>query len=223
MVVIFNLEVLYKSIELILLFWLLGLLFKWVLTFIFGEKGARVIGFLGYTVNFYLKKFVLSKIFKIEVHECDPFRLKFTYEETNRWDILFTSLVLVPMGLGLLLGSLIGAVGLMLESNLVLLSSFLYIFGFLIAVNSVPSFQDIKELSSCSVRSIVIWFVIATVLCAILASVLVPFLNSLGVIIAILTGIITTTLLTFFIPGLSNKMSSEKSTSLIGGTVDLDG
>ncbi|MCG3254209.1 MAG: hypothetical protein ACTSUW_01810 [Candidatus Heimdallarchaeota archaeon] len=223
MVVIFNLEVLYKSIELILLFWLLGLLFKWVLTFIFGEKGARVIGFLGYTVNFYLKKFVLSKIFKIEVHECDPFRLKFTYEETNRWDILFTSLVLVPMGLGLLLGSLIGAVGLMLESNLVLLSSFLYIFGFLIAVNSVPSFQDIKELSSCSVRSIVIWFVIATVLCAILASVLVPFLNSLGVIIAVLTGIITTTLLTFFIPGLSNKMSSEKSTSLIGGTVDLDG
>ena len=223
MVVIFNLEVLYKSIELILLFWLLGLLFKWVLTFIFGEKGARVIGFLGYTVNFYLKKFVLSKIFKIEVHECDPFRLKFTYEETNRWDILFTSLVLVPMGLGLLLGSLIGAVGLMLESNLVLLSSFLYIFGFLIAVNSVPSFQDIKELSSCSVRSIVIWFVIATVLCAILTSVLVPFLNSLGVIIAVLTGIITTTLLTFFIPGLSNKMSSEKSTSLIGGTVDLDG
>ncbi len=223
MAVIFNLEVLYKSIELILLFWLLGLLFKWVLTFIFGEKGARVIGFLGYTVNFYLKKFVLSKIFKIEVHECDPFRLKFTHEETNRWDILFTSLVLVPMGIGLLLGSLVGAVGLMLESNLVILSSFLYIFGFLIAVNSVPSFQDIKELSGCSVRSIVIWFVIATVLCAILASVLVPFLNSLGVIIAVLTGILTTTLLTFFIPGLSDKMSSEKSTSLIGGTVDLDG
>ena len=223
MAVIFNLEVLYKSIELILLFWLLGLLFKWVLTFIFGEKGARVIGFLGYTVNFYVKKFVLSKIFKIEVHECDSFRLKFTHEETNRWDILFTSLVLVPMGIGLLLGSLVGAVGLMLESNLVLLSSFLYIFGFLIAVNSVPSFQDIKELSGSSVRSIVIWFVIATVLCAILASVLVPFLNSLGVIIAVLTGILTTTLLTFFIPGLSDKMSSEKSTSLIGGTVDLDG
>lgn len=223
MVETFNLEVLYKSIELILLFWLLGLLFKWVLTFIFGEKGARVIGFLGYTVNFYLKKFVLTKIFKIEVYECDPFRLKFTHEETNRWDILFTSLVLVPMGIGLLLGSLIGAVGLILESNLVLLSSFLYIFGFLIAVNSVPSFQDIKELSGCSVRSIVIWFVIATVLCAILASVLVPFLNSLGVIIAVLTGILTTTLLTFFIPGLSDKMSSEKSASLIGGTVDLDG
>ena len=193
MAVIFNLEVLYKSIELILLFWLLGLLFKWVLTFIFGEKGARVIGFLGYTVNFYVKKFVLSKIFKIEVHECDSFRLKFTHEETNRWDILFTSLVLVPMGIGLLLGSLVGAVGLMLESNLVILSSFLYIFGFLIAVNSVPSFQDIKELSGSSVRSIVIWFVIATVLCAILASVLVPFLNSLGVIIAVLTGILTTT------------------------------
>ncbi|MCK5182961.1 MAG: hypothetical protein KAQ95_01560, partial [Candidatus Heimdallarchaeota archaeon] len=140
-----------------------------------------------------------------------------------RWDILFTSLVLVPMGIGLLLGSLLGALGLMLESNLVLLSSFLYIFGFLIAVNSVPSFQDVKELSGCSVRSIVIWFVIATVLCAILASVLVPFLNSLGVIIAVLTGIITTTLLTFFIPGLSDKMSSEKSASLIGGTVDLDG
>ncbi|TET32604.1 MAG: hypothetical protein E3J70_00780 [Candidatus Heimdallarchaeota archaeon] len=223
MVETFNLEVLYKSIELILLFWLLGLLFKWVLTFIFGEKGARVIGFLGYTVNFYLKKFVLSKIFKIEVQECDPFRLKFTHEETNRWDILFTSLVLVPMGIGLLLGSLIGAVGLILENNLVLLSSFLYIFGFLIAVNSVPSFQDIKELSGCSVRSIIIWFVIATILCAILASVLVPFLNSLGVIIAVLTGIITTTIFTFFIPGLSDKMSSEKSTSLIGGTVDLDG
>ena len=152
MVNTFNLEVLYKSIELILLFWLLGLLFKWVLTFIFGEKGARVIGFLGYTVNFYLKKFVLTKIFKIEIHECDPFKLKFIHEETDRWDILFSSLVLVPMGIGLLLGSLIGSVGLLLESNLVLLSSFLYIFGFLIAVNSVPSYQDIKELSKASLE-----------------------------------------------------------------------
>ncbi len=223
MVELFNLEVLYKAIELILLFWLLGLLFKWILTFIFGEKGARVIGFLGYMVNFSLKKFVLSRIFKIEVHECDSFRLKFEHEETDRWDILFTSLVLVPMSIGLLLGSAIGSIGLILENNLVLLSSFLYIFGFLIAVNSVPSYQDVKELSKCSTRSIVIWFVIATILCAVLASVLVPFLNSLGVLIAVITGILTTTILTFFIPGLSDKMSSEKSASLIGGTVDLDG
>jgi hypothetical protein len=123
----------------------------------------------------------------------------------------------------LLLGTAVGSIGLILESNLVLLSSFLYIFGFLIAVNSVPSFQDVKELSKCSVRSIVIWFVIATILCAILASILVPFLNSLGVLIAVITGILTTTLLTFFIPGLSDKMSAEKSASMIGGTVDLDG
>ncbi len=224
MVQTFNLEILYKAIELLLLFWILGLLFKWILMFIFGEKGAHIIGFLGYTVNFALKKFMLSKIFKIEVYESDPFKLKFKFEKTDRWDVLFTSLVLAPMGVGLLLGTLIGTLGLLMEDSLVVMSILLYIIGFLIAVNSIPSFQDVKELKECSVRSIVIWFVIATILCAILASILIPFMeNALGVIIAVCSGIILTTIMTFYIPPLSNKMTSDESTSLIGGTVDLDG
>ena len=99
----FDILVLYKAIELFLLFWLLGLLFKWVLTIVFGEKGARIIGFIGYVINFQIKKFMLSKIFKIEVTECDPFKLSFKHEETDRWDVLFTSLVVVPMVLGLIL------------------------------------------------------------------------------------------------------------------------
>lgn len=224
MVQTFNLEILYKAIELLLLFWILGLLFKWILMFIFGEKGAHIIGFLGYTVNFALKKFMLSKIFKIEVYESDPFKLKFKFEKTDRWNVLFTSLVLAPMGVGLLLGTLIGTLGLLMEDSLVVMSILLYIIGFLIAVNSIPSFQDVKELKECSVRSIVIWFVIATILCAILASILIPFMeNALGVIIAVCSGIILTTIMTFYIPPLSNKMTSDESTSLIGGTVDLDG
>ncbi len=224
MVQTFNLEILYKAIELLLLFWVLGLLFKWILTFIFGDKGARIIGFLGYTVNFALKKFMLSIIFKIEVYESDPFKLKFKFDKTDRWDVLFTSLVLAPMGVGLLLGTLIGTLGLLMEDSLVVMSILLYIIGFLIAVNSIPSFQDVKELKECSVRSIVIWFVIATILCAILASILIPFMeNALGVIIAVCSGIILTTIMTFYIPPLSDKMTSDESTSLIGGTVDLDG
>ena len=224
MVQTFNLEILYKAIELLLLFWALGLLFKWILTFVFGDKGARIIGFLGYTVNFALKKFMLSKIFKIEVYDSDPFKLKFDYEKTNRWDVLFTSLVIIPMGIGLILGTFVGTLGLLLEDNLVVISIILYIFGFLIAINSIPSFQDVKELKECSVRSIVIWFVIATIICAILASILIPFMeNTIGVIIAVCCGIVLTTIITFYIPPLSDRMTSEESTSLIGGTVDLDG
>ncbi|NHK33036.1 MAG: hypothetical protein FK730_16935 [Asgard group archaeon] len=223
MVQTFYLDTLYKAIELILLFWLLGLLFKWVITFIFGEKGAKIIGFLGYTVNFTLKKFVLSKIFKIEVYESDPFRLKFEHEETNRWDVLFTSLVLIPMSVGLVLGSLVGTIGLLLEENLIILSIFLYIFGFLIAVNSTPTFQDVKELKDCSIRSIVIWFAIATILCAALVAILTPFIQALGVLIAIPVGILSTSIITFFIPPLSEKMEVKDRTTIVGGTVDLDG
>ncbi|NHJ47150.1 MAG: hypothetical protein FK733_05110 [Asgard group archaeon] len=219
----FYLDTLYRAIELILLFWLLGLLFKWVLTFVFGEKGAKIIGFLGYTVNFAIKKFFLSKLFRIEVYESDPFRLKFEHEETDRWDILFTSLVIIPMSVGLILGSLVGTLGLLLEENLIILSVFLYIFGFLIAVNSIPTFQDVKELTKCSVRSIAIWFAIATILSAILAAILTPFIGSLGILIAIPVGIFGTTAITFFIPFVSDKMGEKESTSLIGGTVDLDG
>ncbi|NHJ41055.1 MAG: hypothetical protein FK731_13570 [Asgard group archaeon] len=223
MVQTFYLDTLYKAIELILLFWLLGLLFKWILSFIFGEKGAKIIGFLGYTVNFSIKKFLLSKIFKITVYESDPFRLKFEHEETDRWDILFTSLVIIPMGVGLILGSLVGTLGLLLSENLILLSIFLYIFGFLIAVNSIPTFQDIKELKDCSVRSIVIWFVIATILCAVLVAVLMPFIQTLGILIAIPVGILGTSLITFFIPPISDKMGIKEQSTIIGGTVDLDG
>ncbi|MBN1330620.1 MAG: hypothetical protein JXA54_14195 [Candidatus Heimdallarchaeota archaeon] len=223
MVQTFYLETLYRAIEVILLFWLLGLLFKWVLTFIFGEKGAKIIGFLGYTVNFALKKFLLSKIFRLEVYESDPFKLKFEHEETERWDILFTSLVIIPMGVGLILGTVVGTIGLLLEPNLVVISSFLYIFGFLVAVNSTPTFQDIKELKGSSVRSIVIWFTIATILCAILAAILVPFISALGLLIAIPTGILGATLLTFYIPFISDKMTGNGSKTLIGGMVDLDG
>ncbi|HUT81170.1 MAG TPA: hypothetical protein VMZ29_08200 [Candidatus Bathyarchaeia archaeon] len=223
MVQTFYIDTLYRAIEVILLFWLLGLLFKWVLTFIFGEKGAKIIGFLGYTVNFALKKFLLTKIFRIDVYECDPFKLKFEHEETDRWDVLFTSLVVIPMSVGLILGSIVGTIGLLLEPNLVLISSFLYIFGFLIAVNSTPTFQDVKEIKESSIRSIVIWFSIATIICAILAAVLIPFINSLGLIIAIPVGILGATLITFFIPFISEKMTANGSKSLIGGMVDLDG
>lgn len=220
----FNLEILYKAIELLLLFWALGLLLKWTLTFIFGDKGARIIGFLGYTVNFALKKFMLSKIFKVEVYESDPFKLKFKYEKTDRWDVLFSSLFLVPMGLGLLLGTFVGTFGMLLEENLVIISIILYITGFLIAVNSIPSLQDIIDLKNCTARSIVIWFVIATLLCAILTTILIPFMeNALGIIIAVCSGVVLTTLLTFYIPPISDGMTSEDSASLIGGTVDLDG
>ena len=219
----FDILILYKAIELFLLFWLLGLLFKWVLTLVFGEKGARIIGFMGYTINFYIKKFMLSKIFKIEVTECDPFKLSFKYDETNRWDVLFTSLVIVPMGLGLIIGVFLSTIGLLLETDLVFLSIILYIIGFLVAVNSIPSFSDVKDLAKSSVRSIVIWFVIATLLCAILAAIMVPFISTLGIVISVVVGILTTSLLTFYLPFISNRMISEESASLIGGTVDLDG
>lgn len=219
----FSILTLYKAIELLLLFWLLGLLFKWVLAFIFGEKGAKMVGFIGYAVNFALKKFILTKVFRIEVEESNPFKLVFKHEETNRWDILFTSLVLVPMSIGLILGVLVGTIGLVLEEDLVILSIFLYIFGFLIAVNSVPTFQDVKELKDCSARSILIWFGIATILCAISSSLLYPFIEILGIVLGVIIGVLTTTLMTFFIPPLSEKMNSEESTSLVGGTVDLDG
>jgi hypothetical protein len=223
MVQTFYLDTLYRAIELILLFWLLGLLFKWVLTLVFGEKGAKIIGFLGYTVNFALKRFFMSKVFKIEVYESDPFRLKFEYEKTDRWDILFTSFVVIPLGIGLILGSLVGTLGLLVSNNLIILSVFLYILGFLIAVNSIPTFQDVRDLKNSSVRSIVIWFVLATILCAVLAAVLTPFINSLGILIAIPVGILGTTCITFFIPAISEKLEQKESTSLIGGTVDLDG
>ncbi len=219
----FSILTLYKAIELLLLFWLLGLLFKWVLAFVFGEKGAKMIGFIGYAVNFALKKFILTKVFRIEVEESNPFKLAFKHEETNRWDILFTSLVLVPMSIGLVLGVLVGTIGLVLEEDLVILSIFLYIFGFLIAVNSVPTFQDIKELKDCSARSILIWFGIATILCAIISSLLFPVIEILGIVLGVIVGVLITTLMTFFIPPLSEKMNSEESTSLVGGTVDLDG
>lgn len=219
----FSILTLYKAIELLLLFWLLALLFKWVLAFVFGEKGAKMIGFIGFAVNFALKKFILTKIFRIEVEESDPFKLSFKFEETNRWDILFTSLVLVPMSIGLILGVLVGTIGLVLEEDLVILSIFLYIFGFLIAVNSVPTFQDVKALKDCSARSILIWFGIATILCAIFSSILFPFIELLGIVLGIIIGVLLTTLITFFIPPLSEKMNSEESTSIVGGTVDLDG
>jgi len=219
----FYLFTVYKAIELLLLFWLLGLLFKWILTFVFGDKGARIIGFIGYVPNFAIKKFVLKRIFKIDVSECDPYKLKFSHEETDRWDILFTALVLCPMSIGLFLGSILGSIGLLLENNLVVLSIFFYICGFLTAVNSIPSFQDIKELKDCSVRSIVIWFLIATIICAILAAVLIPLLESLGVLLTFIIGFLGTTIITFFIPFVSEKMNSEKSSSLTSGIVDLDG
>ncbi len=219
----FSILTLYKAIELILIFWILGLLFKWVLAFVFGEKGAKMIGFIGYAVNFALKKFILTKVFSIEVEESNPFKLAFKHEETKRWDILFTSLVLIPMSLGLVLGVLVGTIGLILEEELVILSIFLYIFGFLISVNSVPTFQDVKELKDCSARSILIWFGIATILCAIISSLLYPFIEALGIVLGVITGILITTLMTFFIPPLSEKMNSEESASLVGGTVDLDG
>ncbi|MHA1156573.1 MAG: hypothetical protein ACTSQK_10740 [Candidatus Heimdallarchaeota archaeon] len=219
----FSILTLYKAIELLLLFWLLGLLFKWVLAFVLGEKGAKMIGFIGYAVNFALKKFILTKIFRIEVEESDPFKLSFKFEETKRWDILFTSLVLVPMSIGLILGVLVGTIGLVLEEDLIILSIFLYIFGFLIAVNSVPTFQDVKALKDSSARSILIWFGIATILCAIISSILFPFIEVLGIVLGVIIGVLLTTLMTFFIPPLSEKMNSEESTSLVGGTVDLDG
>ena len=218
----FSILTLYKAIEIMLLFWLLALLFKWVLTFIFGEQGAKIIGFVGYAINFAIKKLILTKVFKIEVEESDPFKLKFKHEETDRWDILFTSLVLFPMSLGLVIGVVVGTLGLILEEDLIILSIFLYIIGFLIAVNSVPTFQDVKELKDCSSRSLLIWFGIATILCAVFAGVLYPFIDIIGLVIGVITGVLLTSLLTFFIPPLSEKMNSDKSTSLIGGTVDLD-
>jgi len=218
----FSILTLYKALEIMLLFWLLALLFKWVLTFVFGEKGAKLIGIIGYAINFAIKKFILTKIFKIDVEESDPFKLSFKHEETNRWDILFTSLVLIPMGIGLIFGVLVGTIGLVLDEELILLSIFLYIFGFLIAVNSVPTFQDVKELKNCSARSILIWFGIATILCAVFSAVLYPFIDILGIVVGVIVGVVLTSLLTYFIPPLSEKMNSEESTSLIGGTVDLD-
>jgi len=218
----FSILTLYKALEIMLLFWLLALLFKWVLTFVFGEKGAKLIGIIGYAINFAIKKFILTKIFKIDVEESDPFKLSFKHEETNRWDILFTSLVLIPMGIGLIFGVLVGTIGLVLDEELILLSIFLYIFGFLIAVNSVPTFQDVKELKNCSARSILIWFGIATILCAVFSAVLYPFIDILGIVVGVIVGVMLTSLLTYFIPPLSEKMNSEESTSLIGGTVDLD-
>jgi len=220
----FSLFTLYKAIELMLVFWLLALLLKWVLTFIFGEKGSRIFSFIGYVVNFRIKKFFLSKIFKIEVTECDPGKLKFVHEETKRWDALFTSLIFIPLSLGLVIGSLLGMLGMLLSEDLVVLSIFLYIFGFIVAVTSVPSYTDVQELKESSVRSIVIWFIIATILCSLLGVLFVPFIDlTSGIILAAILGILLTTILTFYIPFISNKMETEDNQSFIGGTVDLDG
>jgi hypothetical protein len=218
----FDLLVLYKAIELFLLFWLLALLFKWVIYFIFGSKGAKIIGFIGYAVNFAIKKFLLEKIFKIEVYESNPFSLTFKHQVSKRWDILFTSLLFIPMTLGLILGTFVGTIGLLLNEELIFLSIVLYIIGFLISVNSVPTFQDVKELKECSIRSIIIWFIIATFLCASLAAILIPFIQILGIIVAVFFGILLTSILTFFLPIISEKMTDEKSESFLEGTVDLD-
>ena len=219
----FYLETFYRALELILIFWLLGLLFKWVLVLVFGRKGARIIGFVGYSVNFALKKFLLKRIFQIEVYECDPFQLKFTYEETDRWDVLFSSLVVIPMAIGLFLGSLLGSIGLLLENHLGILAIFLYVLGFLVAVNSTPTLQDVQDLKKCSVRSIVIWFAMCTALCGLLAAILVPFLQSLGILIAIVVGILGATAITFYIPGISSQMEGEgHHRTIVGGTIDLD-
>jgi len=219
----FSIFTLYKAIELMLIFWLLALLLKWVLTFIFGEKGSRIIGFVGYAVNFRIKKFVLSKIFKIEVQECDPGKLKFTHDETKRWDVLFTALIFVPMCLGLIFGSLAGTLGMLLSEDLVVISIILYVFGFIIAVTSVPSYKDIQELKERSVRSIVIWFIIATILCSLLGILFVPFIGTSGIILAVILGILLTTIFTFYIPIISDKMEAEENQTFISGTVDLDG
>jgi hypothetical protein len=220
----FSLFTLYKAIELMLVFWLLALLLKWVLTFIFGEKGSRIFSYIGYVVNFQLKKLLLAKIFKLEVTECDPGKLKFVHEETKRWDILFTSLIFVPLGLGLIIGSLLGTLGMLIQDDLVVLSIFLYIVGFIVAVTSVPSYKDVQELKESSVRSIVIWFIIATILCSLLGVLFVPFIDiTTGIILAVLLGVLLTTILTFYIPFLSDKMESEDNQTFIGGTVDLDG
>jgi len=219
----YYLETFYRALELILLFWLLGLLFKWVLVLVFGKKGAKIIGALGYSVNFALKRFLLKRIFQIEVYECDSFQLKFTYEETDRWDVLFTSFVYIPMGIGIFLGTLLGTIGFLLEDQLVILSIFLYIFGFLVAVNSTPTLQDIQDLKKCSVRSIVIWFAICTATCGLFAAILIPFLESLGIILAIIFGFLISTLITFFIPAISAQMDSEEHRkTIVGGTIDLD-
>lgn len=220
----FSLFTLYKAIELMLVFWLLAFLLKWVLTFIFGEKGSRIFSFIGYVVNFQIKKIVLSKIFKIEVIECDPGKLKFTHDETKRWDVLFTSLIFVPLCLGLIIGSLLGTLGMLLSEDLVVLSIILYITGFIIAVTSVPSYKDVQELKESSVRSIVIWFIIATILSSLLGVLFVPFMDiTLGIILAVILGILLTTVLTFYLPFISNKMETEDNQTFIGGTVDLDG
>ncbi|MHA1124756.1 MAG: hypothetical protein ACTSO7_04030 [Candidatus Heimdallarchaeota archaeon] len=220
----FSLFTLYKAIELMLIFWLLALLLKWVLTFIFGEKGTRIFSFIGYVVNFQIKKFMLTKIFKIEVQECDPGKLKFTHDETKRWDVLFTSLIFVPLCIGLIIGTSLGTLGMLIQQDLVVLSIILYVIGFIVAVTSVPSYKDVQELKESSVRSIVIWFIIATVLSSLLGILFVPFIDiTLGIILAVILGVILTTILTFYIPFISGKMESEDNQTFIGGTVDLDG
>jgi hypothetical protein len=214
----------YKGLELVLLFWLLALLFKWVLTFIFGEKGACIIGVIGHTVNFAIKKFILEHFFKITVDKSDPFQLEFVHEETKRWDVLFTAFILIPTGLGIVLGVTVSTIGLLLEPHLSFLSIVLYIIGFLISVNCVPTLSDVKELKDCSVRSIVIWFMIATIGCAAFSFILYPFLGLLGIIISFFIGTFSTTMVTFFIAPISERMDVDGSdSSFIGGTVDLDG
>jgi hypothetical protein len=219
----FSVLTLYKAIELMLVFWLLALLMKWVLTFIFGEKGSRIIGYVGYAINFQLKKFILSKIFKVEVTECDAGKLKFEHEESKRWDVLFTALIFVPMLLGLLIGSLASTLGMLLSEDLIVVSIILYIIGFITAITSIPSYKDIQELKESSVRSIIIWFIIATILCSLLGALFIPFLQTNGIILAVLLGILLTSVFTFYIPIISNKMDTEEKQTFIGGTVDLDG
>ncbi|MBD3193061.1 MAG: hypothetical protein GF308_20660 [Candidatus Heimdallarchaeota archaeon] len=222
---VFNLLVLYKAMELVLLFWLLALLFKWLLGFIFGSKGAKVIGAIGYVPNFAIKKFLLTRVFRIAVLESDPFKLVFSHENTDRWDILFPTFVLIPLSLGLILGTIVGTLGIVFQEALPILSVILYVVGFLIAVNSIPTLQDVQELKACSARSILLWFILTTLVSGILAIILVPFLSFLGAVIAVIFGIVITTILTAFVPIISEQMVSpeERSGSIVSGMVDLDG
>lgn len=220
----FNLDSLYKGLELLLIFWLCALVFKWLLKVIFSKKGAKIIGVFGYVINYSLKKIVLKRVFKTKIINSDPLNQKFEFEETDRWDILFPALFFVPFTVGLIVGSLIGTLGLLLESTLPVLAIICYIVGFLVAINAAPDANDVRNLCQCSIRSIFSWFLIASLLSAVLATGLSFFIGLLGIIIGVLVGMLLSSLAMYYIPPISDWLNDTENTvhQFIGGTIDLD-
>jgi hypothetical protein len=220
-----DIQYLILVLEQFLFVWLLALICQWVLSLLFGEKKSRIIGFIGFASNYFVKRIILEKIFKVPVLRSDASERVFVHGETKRFDIIFCALFFFPFLLAYLFAGVIIGIALFLETmGFILIPIILKLMAFLISINAVPSLDDVKDLQKSSVRSIIVWLPVASLFSIILFLILYPFMDLLAAFVAIIASIIITTIITYFVPFISKKMvsDSEDSEGLIGGTVELD-